>query len=522
MGLSKSFNTLVILASSVAGIVGSGWLLGPLVCAKMVGPAAIMTWIIGGFLMMVVGATFVVLTCKNPIAGGTVRYFQLHYGHFAGFSFSWIAWLAWVAVPPIETMALIQYSASYIPHLMTTGPSPVLTPFGMIIAMSCMILITYINNFGVSLFSKINYLILTFKLAVPVITTLLLFSSQFHFAYFTDEGGFMPYGIKSIFAALPIAGVIYSFIGFNPAVELAAETKNPNKTIPIAILGSLSVCIVLYTLIQIAFIGALPENSLKQGWSSITFSGESGPFVGLLGILGFVWFVKALYVDAIISPFGTAMVQAMTTARLTYAMSENGYFPKSLMKINAHHSPNRAMLLNLIVGFLFFLPFPSWQHMVGFLVSCLVLGYIIGPLSLMLNAKSKVMHGFCLLAFYICNLMIFWTGWGTISKVLILFFSGYFLLAFKCYIKKEVSFVKNLDILRGSWVVFYMIGIGIISYLSSFDGRNIVPFGLDFLIVALLSVGIYMLAAFLVNYTALNYKINEGVPEKIPGMMQVE
>ena len=134
MGLSKSFNTLVILASSVAGIVGSGWLLGPLVCAKMAGPAAIMTWIMGGFLMMIVAATFVVLTCKNPIAGGTVRYFQLHYGHFAGFSFSWIAWLAWVAVPPIETMALIQYSASYIPHLMTTESVPVLTPLGIIVA----------------------------------------------------------------------------------------------------------------------------------------------------------------------------------------------------------------------------------------------------------------------------------------------------------------------------------------------------------------------------------------------------
>ena len=47
---------------------------------------------------------------------------------------------------------------------------------------------------------------------------------------------------------------------------------------------------------------------------------SNAAFVGLLGMLGFVWFVKALYVDAIVSPFGTAMVQAMTTSRLTYAM----------------------------------------------------------------------------------------------------------------------------------------------------------------------------------------------------------
>ena len=119
-----------------------------------------------------------------------------------------------------------------------------------------------------------------------------------------------------------------------------------------------------------------------------------------------------------------------------------------------------------------------------------------------------MMHGFCLLAFYICNLMIFWTGWETISKVLMLFFSGYIVLALKFYIKKDFSFINDLDILRGSWVIFYMIGMGIISYLSSFDGHNIIPFGLDFLMVALLSIGIYVLAAFLVNYTALNLQVD--------------
>jgi len=495
------------LASSVAGIVGSGWLLGPLVCARMAGPAAIVTWIIAGILMMIVAITFVMLTRKNTIAGGTVRYFQLSYGHFAGFSFSWIAWLAWVAVPPIETMALIQYSASYIPHLMTRGPSPVLTLTGMIVAMSCMVAITFINNFGVSLFSKINYLILMFKLVIPIVTAILLFSSQFHLTNFTAEGGFMPYGIKSIFTALPMAGVIYSFIGFNPAIELAAETKNSHKTIPIAILGSLGICIILYTFVQIAFIGALPLSSLKQGWSSITFAGENGPFVGLLGMLGFVWFVKALYIDAVVSPFGTAMVQAMATARLTYAMSENGYFPKSLMKINTYNTPKRAMLLNLIVGFFFFLPFPNWQHMVGFLVSCLVLGYVIGPLSLLINTKNKLTHGFCILAFYICNLMIYWTGWGIIEKVMILFFSGYVLLALQLYFKNKVDLIKNMNIVRGSWVVIYMIGMGIISYLSCFDGHNIIPLGVDFIIIALLSISIYMLALFLVKYTDEDYII---------------
>src|SRR5260221_14776254 len=112
--------------------------------------------------------------------------------------------------------------------------------------MVCMISMTVINSFGVNLFSKVNSMILAFKILVPIITVALLFSFQFHPHHFIYADGFMPYGIKSIFISLPMAGVIYSFISFNPAIELAAETKNPRKTIPIAILGSLVICMILY------------------------------------------------------------------------------------------------------------------------------------------------------------------------------------------------------------------------------------------------------------------------------------
>ena len=216
MTLPKSIKTFTLLASAIAGIIGSGWLLGPFIAAKHAGPAAIICWFIAGVLMIIVSGTFVILTRARPIVGGTVRFFQLSYGHFAGFSFSWIAWLAWIAVSPIETLALIQYSANYIPGLMTGGVHSTLTPLGMLIATGLIALITVINSYGISLYSKVNHIILSFKLLIPAITITLLFSHHFHAANFTAGGGFMPYGIQSIFSALPVAGVIYSFIGFNP------------------------------------------------------------------------------------------------------------------------------------------------------------------------------------------------------------------------------------------------------------------------------------------------------------------
>lgn len=520
MSLQKSFSTPMLLASGIAGILGSGWLLGPLASVRIAGPAAILSWAIAGLLMMLVAATFVLLARGKPITGGTVRFFQITYGHFAGFSFSWIAWLAWVAVAPIETMALIQYSSNYFPGLMTLGTSPILTMQGVSLGIILMVLLTLVNNYGVNVYKRANIFLLVFKLLIPIVTVGLLLSTHFQSHNFTSAGGFMPYGWHSVFAALPLAGIIYAFIGFNPVIQLAAEVKNPKKAIPIAIFGALLVCIILYVLIQLAFIAALPSSMLVHGWHNLHFTGDHGPFIGLLVGFGLVFFVKFLYLDSCVSPVGTAMVQALATSRLTYAMSKNGYLPKCLMKINKFGSPYYALWFNCGLGILFFLPFPSWQHMVGFLVSCLVLGYVAGPMSLMASVVQspkkfqpfsvKFIHSLSLVAFYICNLMIIWSGWEIVMKIFILFFSGYIVLGLMKWMKIGLQNITMDEVIRGSWAIVYIIGLTLISFFSSFGGGDIIHFGLDFFVIALFSAMVYGLA-----YMLMKYSINL-LPEAIP------
>jgi amino acid transporter len=505
MKKSESINSFALLAAAIAGIVGSGWLLGPLVCARIAGPASILSWVIAGLLMMVVAATFVKLSRAIPTVGGTVRFFQMSYGHFAGFSFSWIAWLAWIAVAPIETMALIQYSTNYLPFLMTKGASPVLTADGVGVAIALLVLINLINSFGVRIFSKVNFVVLAFKIVIPITTIILLLHGHFKESNLTAAGGFMPAGWRSVFAALPLAGVIYSFIGFNPAIQMAAEAKNPKRAVPIAIFGALSFCIVLYALIQLAFVGAIPAASLSGGWSKLHFAGDTGPIAGLFMAFGLTMFVKALYADAVVSPFGTAMVQAMATSRLTVGMSKNGYFPKGLMHFSKTGSPIPALVLNMVVGFIFFLPFPSWQRMVGFLVSCLAMGYIVGPMSLMILSRTQPekfgeqsvwrTHVLCFIALYICSLIIYWAGWDVIQKLAIVFALGYVVLAVMLMVsKRSRETMRELNVVRGFWVIVYMLGLTFISHLSTFGGIKAISFGYDFLVMLVFTFCIYILA----------------------------
>lgn len=269
-------------------------------------------------------------------------------------------------------------------------------------------------------FSRTSSVIVTIKLVVPILTLGLLFIYAFHSSNLTAAGGFMPFGWQSVLSALPLGGVVFSFIGYSPAIQLAAEAKNPRRAIPLAIIGALIFCILLYSLLQLAFIGSLKPDFLMNGWDKLSFPGEKGPFAGILMALGFTWLVIIIYGDALISPFGTALIYTASTGRVNYAMSQIGFFSDGFKKLNRHGVPMRAILFNYVVGLFLFLPFPGWQTMVSFIISCFVSSYCIGPLSLMILRKTHPQQErpfylpcagfFAVLAFYICNLLVFLDG----------------------------------------------------------------------------------------------------------------
>src|SRR3990167_5526764 len=282
MKFQRNITTVGLLFTAVGGIVGSGWLFGSFYAAKIAGPAAIFSWLLGGCMMMVIALTFAELATMFPVAGGTVRFIQMSHGTFVSYTMAWISWLAAVIVAPIETMAALQYAANYIPSLAHMTPQGVeLTHLGILVAAILMLIMCALNMIGIKLFSKTNNVIVIWKLVIPFLTVFILLA-HFNAAHLIAYGGFMPYGLHGVVAALPAAGVIFSFIGYSPAIQLAGESKNPQKAIPIAILGSLTICIVLYSCLQFVFIGAVQSSALMHGWAALRFSGDTGPIAGII------------------------------------------------------------------------------------------------------------------------------------------------------------------------------------------------------------------------------------------------
>jgi len=306
----------------------------------------------------------------------------------------------------------------------------------------------------------------------------------------------------AILSAIATGGIAFALTGFKHGFELAGEMTRPNLTIPLAIIGSVVTCLALYIGLQIAFIGSLSPQALAHGFAKLSFSGDAGPFVGIAAGLGLFFLVKLLLVDAFISPLGAGLIYTTSTARIVYAMSRNHYIMPLFSKLNQEKMPLYAIWLNFFVGILLFLPLPGWQNMVSFLVSAVVISYAMGPIALVCLRKQlpEQKRGFrlplssplSLLAFYFCNLISFWTGWETLYKLSIALAVSVIILLCNPYFRKNHATV-GLKALY--WLVPYLSGLMLLSYLGEYGGgHQIIKFGWDFLIIALFSIVIFILA----------------------------
>jgi amino acid transporter len=489
------------------GIIGSGWLFAPLYAAKVAGPAVIFSWMIGGFAAILIAFTYAELSTMLPITGGTAHIPQLSHGAFASFVFSWIAWITTLMLAPIEVQAVLQYAALFFPALMhVVDGVPTLTGWGYAWASILMISLCFMNIYSYRGLVRFNFILFFFKFVVIILTIFAIFHARFNPVNFTGmlSSAGTSEGWQAILGAVATGGIVLAFNGFKSGVELAGEAKNLALAIPLSTAGAVLACLLIYIGLQVCFIGALDPSVLSNGWGHLNFAGDIGPFVGIAAGLGLSWLLKLIYVNAVISPLGAGLIYVTATARILYAMSRIGYVPKFLSKLNHQRFPVWAVVVNFLIGMLSFLPLPGWQAMVNFLVSAMVITYAMGPISLIclrvtLPDKERpfrlpVANILCLLAFYFCNLFSYWTGWETISKLALVLGIGFALFGIT-YLRGKVKLEKK-ELMSATWIVPYLLGIVLISWLGSFGGLNLIPFGWDFAVIGLFSVLIMYLAIY--------------------------
>lgn len=498
--LKQSLGFWDLLMVSMGGIIGSGWLFGAWKGASLAGPAVILSWVIGGVAVILFALTFAELSGMFPEAGALVRYPQYSHGTFVSYLMGWAMILGFATTPPIEAESAVQFANVYIPGLYAKGT---LTGEGLLVAALLMLVFFALNYFGVIVFAKTNTVWTAIKVIVPVVTVILLLASAFHAKNFTAAGGFAPFGSSAIFAAVPLGGIVYAYLGFEQAMDMAGESRNPQRDVPKAVVLSVLIGIAVYVLLQITWIVSMPSASLIHGWQGITFS---SPFANLAATLGLGWWASILFADAIWSPSGTGNVYIASTSRIMYAMSKNKYFPKAFMWIHPKTGiPVWSMVMTVIIGYVFLLPFPSWSALVGIVSSATVLIYIVGPISAgaLRRTAADIHRPFRLsglnvigpLGFIAATLIIYWSGWKTDSVLLLAMLFGVIMYAYGASsFPEDTKPYGWKHVKAGIWLVVYLAVLLLLTYFGSKNfgaPHQIIPYPLDNLIVAGLSLVFY-------------------------------
>ncbi|MFM0562190.1 APC family permease [Paraburkholderia sediminicola] len=506
----KTLSLVDLTMIGMGTVFGSGWLFAASHVASLAGPAGIFSWVIAAIAVLTLGVVYCELGAALPRTGGAISYLHISHGPLMSYLIGMITVIYLSSMVAIEVVAARQYAAAWIPALSVPGTGNA-TALGWLVQFAVVSLFFWLNFSSVKTFARANNVISVFKFAVPALIVVMLL---FHFkAANFHAAGFAPSGMSGVETAVSSGGVIFAFLGLTPIVSVASEVRNPQRTIPFALVFSIVCSGVIYVLLQVAFLGAIPTNLLSNGWAALgkTFT---LPFHDIALQLGLIWLSFVVVFDAIISPAGCGNIFFNATPRAIYAWAKSGTFFRLFTRVDAESGiPRPAMWLAFALSIFWTLPFPSWEAMISVVSAALVVSYAVAPVCVAALRKScpelnrpfkvKGLAVFGPLSFVVATLIVYWSGWSNLYWLLgvqIVLYVGYL------FVMRRMP-VGNLSMLQqvrcSLWLVGYYALTLLASYLGPFGGIGVVPHPYDFLMVCAVAL------------TAYYWGANTGVPRQL-------
>ncbi|HUS05633.1 MAG TPA: amino acid permease [Bryobacteraceae bacterium] len=336
------------IAIVIGTVIGSGIFLVPKAMVTRVGSPEMvfMVWIFGGILSLFGALTYAELASAFPDAGGEYVYLKEAYGPFFGFIYGWTqTWVAKSASIATLATAFFYYFANFYPELdkamlvipWNIGPNG--TPFeiryGQALAMAVILLLGFLNYFGVRFGGQVQIAITAIKVGLIVAIVLLgLCTGHGSAANYTSSipavGGF-----AGFFAALVAA--LWAYDGWNNVGMVASEIRNPQKNLPIALIGGTLLVIAIYLLANLAYFYVLSSSEVA---GSDRVAAEMMRRV--LGQNG----ANAVSVAAMVSIFAALNGSILSGSRVPYAAARDGYFFRSFGNVNEkYRTPGVSLML---------------------------------------------------------------------------------------------------------------------------------------------------------------------------------
>lgn len=371
MTLKKELTSFDLTSIVVGSIVGADIYIASALTAGLLGPATILVWVVAGICATIIALVFAYCSYYVPRVGGPFAYVSEAFDDFYGFLTGWSIWIAEILSLPVFAIVFVQYLQYFVS----------LEFYQQIIIKGLFLFtLTYVNIRGVKVAGRINDILTIVKLA-PLLLIIILGIGFFTIHPQTLSSNYLPFaplGFGNFGVALVL--IFWAYVGFEMGTLPASEVKNPRKTIPKAIITGMIIVTIFYLLTNFVVYGLLNWTTLETTKVPLVLAG-----ITLLGTAGAV----IMTIGALVSVSGSDESGTLGTARLSYAMSINGLFPKLFSKEHPkYRTPYMALLVQGIIAFSLSI-FSGLLDLISFSVFNLAFAFLLTCLALLVLGKRN-------------------------------------------------------------------------------------------------------------------------------------
>jgi APA family basic amino acid/polyamine antiporter len=366
--LTRQLNAFDLTMLGIGAVIGTGIFVLTAVAANKAGPGMMYSFVIAGFVCALTALIYSEIAAMVPVSGSAYTYSYAVLGELIAWMVGWALILEYAVAAGAVAVGWSGYANGFLasighalPVALTAGPGDTITlPDGTtargsfnLIAFLLSLLITWLLVIGTSKSAKFTAMLVIVKIVALTAFVILAFPAVQHsnFVPMLPNGWGTPLSGVGVLGAA--ASIFFAYVGFDAVSTAAEETKNPNRNIPIGLIGSLAICTVFYLLVAytaVGSMGAQPGGPLSQSKEPLAF---------VLRNIGWPGVGNAVAIAAIVALPSVVLMMIFGQTRILFTMARDGLLPEVLSRVHPRfHTPHVVTWITGIAVSLFAAMFP--------------------------------------------------------------------------------------------------------------------------------------------------------------------
>ena len=366
--LTRQLGAFDLTMLGIGAVIGTGIFVLTAVAANKAGPGMMYSFVIAGIVCALTALIYSEIAAMVPVSGSAYTYSYAVLGEIIAWMVGWALILEYAVAAGAVAVGWSGYANGFLsaigmplPIALTAGPGDTITladgttahgSFNLI-AFLLSLLVTTLLVIGTSKSAKVTAMLVVVKIIALTAFVVLALPAVNHanFVPMIPNGWGTPLSGVGVLGAA--ASIFFAYVGFDAVSTAAEETKNPNRNIPIGLIGSLAICTVFYLLVAYAAVGAMgaqPGGPLSQSKEPLAF---------VLRQIGYPGIGNAVAIAAIVALPSVVLMMIFGQTRILFTMARDGLLPEKLSRVHPRfHTPHVVTWITGVAVSLFAAMFP--------------------------------------------------------------------------------------------------------------------------------------------------------------------